>query len=259
MSEQSPADHPPILAGAEPFSAAGGRRGALVLHGFTGCPQSMRPIAEAFAAAGYTVELPRLPGHGTTVEDMAQYVFADWAATVEAAYADLAARTDSVVVVGLSMGGTLTLTLAAAHPEIAGIVLVNAAAEPDDFAPLAELAHGLLAQGEQFMQGVGNDLARPGVVELAYPTMPLRSLVSLAEALVTLKDRLSSIGQPALILRSAVDHVVPPGSATLLDARLTGPHELVTLERSYHVATLDFDADVIIERTLAFAAAVSST
>ena len=76
---------PAVLPGAEPFSAAGGPMGALVLHGFTGCPQSMRGLAQAFAAAGFTVELPRLPGHGTSVEDMTQYSWADWSAAASSA------------------------------------------------------------------------------------------------------------------------------------------------------------------------------
>ncbi len=252
------AEHPAILDGAEPLSAVGDRRGALVIHGFTGCPQSMRPVAEAFAAAGYTVELPRLPGHGTTVEDMAGTGWPDWTAAVEEIYADLAARTDSVVVVGLSMGGALTLHLAAEHPEIAGIVLVNAVAEADDFAPLVEQAKALLSSGERFMTGVSNDVADPDVVELAYPSMRLTSLISLGEATVTLKQRIGTIAQPALVMRSAVDHVVPATSATLLDSRLAGPHELVVLERSFHVATIDHDKDVVIDRALEFADRVSA-
>src|SRR6202041_97733 len=111
-----------IMPGAEAYSAQGDRRGALIIHGFTGCPQSMRPLAEAFAAAGFTVELPRLPGHGTTPEDMAKYRWADWTAAVEAAYQDLAKRTGKMVVAGLSMGGSLTLWVAEQHPEVAGIV-----------------------------------------------------------------------------------------------------------------------------------------
>ena len=91
-----PVPDAPILPGAEPFSASGGPHGALVLHGFTGCPQSMRGLAQAFAAAGFTVELPRLPGHGTSVEDMTQYSWADWSAAAEAAYQDLAARCERV-------------------------------------------------------------------------------------------------------------------------------------------------------------------
>ncbi|HEV7861086.1 MAG TPA: alpha/beta fold hydrolase, partial [Acidimicrobiia bacterium] len=91
----------------EPYSAAGGPHGALVLHGFTGNPSSMRGVAEALAAAGFAVELPLLPGHGTSVEDMLTTDFTDWSATVEAAYLELAGRVASVVVAGLSMGATL--------------------------------------------------------------------------------------------------------------------------------------------------------
>src|SRR5207253_2655684 len=125
-------DHPsvPVMPGAEPFSAPGGPHGALVLHGFTGTPQSMRGLANAFAAAGYTVELPLLPGHGTSVEDMATTTFADWSAAAERAYEDLAARCERIVVAGLSMGGTLAARLAARHPEISGLVLVNGAFAP---------------------------------------------------------------------------------------------------------------------------------
>src|SRR5438445_9825017 len=115
----------PIIPGAEPWSAKGGPNGALVVHGFTGCPQSMRPLARAFAAAGFAVELPLLPGHGTSVDDMLTTTWDDWSGCAERAYVDLAARCQRVVVAGLSMGGTLTVWLAAHHPEFAGIVVVN--------------------------------------------------------------------------------------------------------------------------------------
>ena len=117
---------------AEPLSHDGSDVGVLVLHGFTGSPQTMRPVADALVADGYTVELPRLPGHGTAVEDMLETTFDDWSAHVEATYVDLAARVQCVVVVGLSMGGTLAAQLVARHPEIVGAVLVNALVVPFD-------------------------------------------------------------------------------------------------------------------------------
>src|SRR5664280_811509 len=129
----------PIIPGCEPWSADGGSHGVLVLHGFTGNPQSMRPLAEAVAAAGYTVELPLLPGHGTAVEDLVPTRWDDWSEGAEAAYRALAARCDKVVVSGLSMGGTLTCWLAARHPEIAGIAVVN----PLIQAPDAEFRAGI--------------------------------------------------------------------------------------------------------------------
>ena len=93
-----------VLPGAEPYSAPGGPHGALVVHGFTGNPSSMRPVAEALAAAGFAVELPLLPGHGTSLDDMMATRFPDWSAAVEAHFLELSGRTDSVVVAGLSMG-----------------------------------------------------------------------------------------------------------------------------------------------------------
>ena len=121
-----------IIPGAEPYSATGDTRGALVLHGFTGNPQSMRGLALALADAGFTVEMPLLPGHGTEIEDMVDTRWEDWSGAAEAAYTELAARSDGVVVVGLSMGGMLSVWLAEHHPEIAAIAVVNPLLSPPD-------------------------------------------------------------------------------------------------------------------------------
>jgi carboxylesterase len=248
-----------ILAGAEPFSGAGSSRaGVLVLHGFTGSPQSMRPLAQAFAAAGYTVELPLLPGHGTTVEDMAQTGWDDWFAAADAAYRELAGRVDKVVVAGLSMGGSLTLALALAHPEIAGIVVVNPVVDPEPFAPLVELANNLLAQGEEFFQGVGGDVADPAVTELAYDRMPNRAVISLVEAVDKQSTQLSSIGVPTLLLHSVQDHVVAASSSDLISSRVPGLIERVELPNGFHVATIDLDKDEINRRSTEFAASIAA-
>jgi carboxylesterase len=244
---------PKIMPGAEPFSASGDRRGALVLHGFTGSPQSMRPLAEALAAAGFSVELPRLPGHGTTVEDMANYRWSDWTATVDAAYRDLAARTDQIVVAGLSMGGTLTLWLAEKYPAIAGIVVINPAVESDDFQAFVAGATALLANGEQFMQGVAGDTADPNAKELGYDRVPNATIRPLVDGITDVKARLGTITCPALLVHSIQDHVVPPGSMALLQSKLSSPFELVELHRSFHVATIDYDKEEINQRTVVFA------
>ena len=252
------AEHP-VLPGAEPFSSPGAPHGALVLHGFTGCPQSMRGLAEAFAAAGFAVELPRLPGHGTSVDDMVETDWSDWSAAADAAYKELAARCEGVVVAGLSMGGTLALWLATRHPEIAGLVLVNpAVVSPTDGdamrAPLVEL----LNAGERLMPGISNDVADPNVTELAYDQTPIAGLVSLLDAIEELYPRLPEISCPLLLMVSPQDHVVPPGSREALAATVSGPIEEVTLERSYHVATIDYDHDLIEQRAVEFAERVAS-
>lgn len=246
-----------VLPGAEAWSASGGRDGALVIHGFTGCPQSMRGLAEAFADAGFSVELPRLPGHGTTVEDMGTTGWADWSGAVEAAYRDLAGRCDRVVAAGLSMGGTLATWLGAHHPELAGLVLINAAVGMVD----DELRKGLeemLAQGMELMPGVAGDIADPDSKELGYDQVPVRSLLSLGEAMVDLESRLADIRCPVLILNSPQDHVVPPAASDRIASSVSGPVERVTLERSYHVATLDYDRDLIERSAVDFGRRVTS-
>ena len=247
----------PVLPEAEPFSAAGGPHGALVLHGFTGSPQSMRGLAEAFANAGFAVELPRLPGHGTAIDDMLETSWVDWSATAEAAYAELAERCDKVVVGGLSMGGTLTLWLAERHPEIAGIVLVNAAAEPPAES-FREMLQGILDSGNPTMPAVGNDIADPSGTELAYDSTPVAPLLSMFGAVNEVAAGLGTIECPVLLMNSPQDHVVPPSSSDLIAEGVAGPLERVTLERSYHVATLDYDKDEIERRAVEFARKVTA-
>jgi carboxylesterase len=245
-----------ILDGCEPWSARGGPHGALVLHGFTGCPQSMRGLAGALADAGLAVELPLLPGHGTSVDDLLATGWDDWAAAAEEAYAALAGRVDKVVVAGLSMGGALTAWLAARHPEIAGIVCVNPALSVP--APIVTAVEDMLAGGVDRIPAIGGDVADPDAREKAYDATPLTPLLSLAAAGEALRDELGKIACPVLIMTSTQDHVVEPPNSDLLAEGVGGPVERVTLERSFHVATVDYDKDLINERAVDFARRVTA-
>ena len=246
-----PADRPAdVMAGAEPFNAPGGPLGVLVLHGFTGNPSSMRPLAQAFAAAGHAVECPRLPGHGTRVEDMLGTSWADWSAAAEASLGALQSRCERVVVAGLSMGGSLTCWLATRHPEVVGIICVNPAISPSD--EMRAVVAAMLESGETLMDGIGSDVADPDVVESAYPQTPLAPLLSLFDVSAEMLPTLASITCPLLLFTSPQDHVVPPSDSDLLAVSVSGPVERVSCDRSYHVATIDFDRDLIIARSLEF-------
>ncbi len=245
-----------IIPGAEPWSATGGPVGVLVLHGFTGNPSSVRGLAEACARAGHTVELPRLPGHGTTVEDMLTTGWSDWSAAAEAAYEDLAGRCEQVVVAGLSMGGSLTCWLGTRHPGIAGLVCINPAVAPSE--DMRTLVGVMVEAGETLMDGIGSDIAAPGVVETAYAQTPLPPLLTLFEASAGVVADLGRITAPLLLFTSPEDHVVPPGDSDVLAAAVSGPVERVSCDRSYHVATMDHDAAMIEERTVEFVARVTS-
>jgi carboxylesterase len=244
MSEQYP-----VLPGAEPFYAENGPAGVLLVHGFTGTPHSMRPLAEAYAKAGYTVCLPRLKGHGTHYEEMEGTTFHDWIDSVEEGYEWLRERCGTIFVTGLSMGGTLTLYMAERYPSIRGIVLINAAID------IPAIRAGMTAGGElpRYLDSIGSDLKNPDVKELAYEKTPTASLVQLAELMERVKSELERVACPALIFVSNEDHVVPPENADLIFQRIpSAQKEMVRLQNSYHVATLDYDQPVIIERSLEF-------
>ncbi len=242
----------PIIPGCEPWSAAGGSNGVLVLHGFTGNPQSMRPLAEALATAGFTVDLPLLPGHGTSVEDMVPTGWAEWSKAAEEAYQSLAGRCEHVALTGLSMGATLACWLAERHVDVAGIAVVNPFVDPP--APeFREAIRQLLDQGTEIIDGIGSDIAKPGAAEAAYKGTPIAALLSLFEGVDEVAAALGSITCPTLLLSSRDDHVVAPVSGDVLEAGVGGSIERLFLERSFHVATLDWDAPLIEERVVAFA------
>jgi len=255
-----PKDREPVVVmpGAEPFSAPGGPHGALVVHGFTGTPQSMRGLAGAFAAAGFAVELPLLPGHGTSVDDMATTTWADWSGAVERAYDDLAGRCERVVVAGLSMGATLAARLAVGHPEIAGLVVINGAFAPPE-PNVRDGLEQLVAQGVARIPGPGNDVADPDQTELAYTEQPPPQLLSLVDALESLQSELTQIRCPSLVITSDNDHVVQPTSSDFYAQHVGGPVERMRLLRSFHVATLDYERTELEEAAVAFAESVTAS
>jgi carboxylesterase len=238
-------------------AGSNGQVGVLLCHGLTGTPQSLRPWAEHLAAEGYTVRLPLLPGHGTRWQDANRTDFSDWLATVTASLAELTSRCRAVVVCGLSMGGTLTLRLAELHPEaISGIVLVNPSIlslrRDMRFLPLVK--HVVPA-----LRGIASDIADPSVAEDGYDRTPLKATDSLRRAWKVVRAELPSIRMPVLLLHSAVDHVVEPENSRVLLAEIGSPDVTeVVLQRSFHVATLDYDAPEIFARSSEFIARVTA-
>ena len=236
----------PVLPGAEPFSFEGGPAGILLLHGFTGNPSSMRPLGEWLTARGHAVECPRYPGHGTSWKDLARPRWQEWAAEAGRALDRLTERTEAVVACGLSMGGAMALHLAATRPDsIRSVVVVNGFLR-DRRITLVPYFWRLVPP----QKGVGNDIAKEAQNELPYERIPARGIAELARFLRTVNGELPSVRQPVVVFNSPQDHVVPKGTAQWLMSRLgTTEKELVELPNSYHVATLDHDAEMIFERT----------
>ncbi len=241
----------PVMPGAEAYSHQGGATGVLLCHGFTGSPQSLRPWAEYLAGAGLSVSLPRLPGHGTTWQEMARTRWEDWFAEVDRAFEELRGWSEEIFVMGLSMGGCLALRLAELHASaVSGLVLVNPSVTADTrlfaLAPVLKLVLPSL-------KGIASDIKKEQASELGYTRVPVKAAATLPGLWRITKDHLGDLTQPVLVYRSGTDHVVGPASLEVLRAALPeGQLDVRELRNSYHVATLDNDAEVIFTGSLEF-------
>ena len=167
----------PVMPGAEPFFHSGGSTGVLLCHGFTGSPASLRPWADRLAAAGLTVSLPRLPGHGTTWQDLAHTRWEDWYAEVDRAFEELRGQADEIFLMGLSMGGCLALRMAELRGDgVAGLVLVNPwLAVPNKLFLLVPALKFVVPS----VNGVGSDIKKEDAHELSYDRLPVRAVATL--------------------------------------------------------------------------------
>jgi len=241
----------PLLPGAEPFTHHGGATGVLLCHGFTGSPQSLRPWAEYLAEAGLSVWLPRLPGHGTTWQEMARTRWEDWYAEVDRAFDELRAKSDEIFVMGLSMGACLALRLAEVRgPAISGLVLVNPSVT-------ADTRLFLLAPALKFvlpsLKGITSDIKKQQTSELGYDRIPVKAAATLPGLWQVTTRHLKEVSQPVLVYKSTTDHVVGPANLEILRRALPASQlEVRELANSYHVATLDNDAEEIFTGSLDF-------
>jgi carboxylesterase len=241
----------PLLPDAEPFNHDGNKIGVLVSHGFTGQPKSIKPWAQHLADQGYTVRAPRLPGHGTTWQEMNGTVWQDWYAEIERNYRELAKTCDKVFVMGLSMGGSLALRLAEEKGDsIAGLVLVNPAVQSER---LDRHLLPVLRLIVPAFPGIINDIKKPGQDEGGYPKIPLKAAYSLTHLWSAIKADITKVDQPLLIFRSADDHVVEPSNTAWIMANVASKDaEEVVLHDSYHVATMDNEAQDIFDGSSEF-------
>ena len=240
-----------VVPGAEPYYGGSGPDGVLLCHGFTGSPQSMRPWADHLEADGFRVALPRLPGHGTTWQEMNQTRWEDWYARLDRAFVDLRSCCDRVFLAGLSMGGGLALRLAEQHGDaVVGLAVVNpsiASADPR-MRLLPVLRHVVPS-----LAGISSDIALPDALEGAYDRTPLHAAWSLTGLWAVTSEHLNRVTSPLLVFKSVRDKVVDPRSLKLIEERVRSTDfRVIRLERSYHVATLDYDAELIFTSSSAF-------
>ena len=241
-----------VLPGAESFAYHGGPIGFLLIHGFTGSPGGLRQIGDWLAARGHTVVCPRLPGHGTTWQQLGRTRWQDWSAEATRGLKDIDGRVESVIVFGLSFGSVVALHLAARYPDaVRGLVLVNPWLK-DRRREMARYLKYVMRSG----RGILNDIKKPGQDEVGYERVPVKAVAQAAEFQRLVRRELDRVRQPVLVFQSTEDHAIPPGSSDLIMQRLgSADKEVIELTNSYHVATLDHDAELIFERTHEFAEA----
>lgn len=246
----------PLTPGAEPFTAEGDSLGILVLHGFTGSPAAVKPWAQHLAAAGHTVTAPRLPGHGTRWQDLNATTWQDWTGEAQRSLDWLRTRVGTVVVMGLANGATIGLRLAELHGSaIAGLVAVNPIVHSE-----RRERHALpyLYRVVPGIPAPPLDIKKKGVEDGGYDWLPLRAAHSLTQLWAIVRSDIHKVTQPLLVLRSADDHVAEPSNtAWLLANAPSAQAEEVVLENSFHVATLDHDADRVFALSLQFAEQVA--
>ena len=237
----------------KPLSFRGDRAvGVLLLHGFTGSPASLRPWAEHLAAADFSIELPVLPGHATSWRDLNRTTWHQWYAAAQISYLKLQKECDQVFIAGLSMGGALALRLAQHQRDVSGLLLVNPALQAKN--KLLGLAP-VLGKFIPSVPAVGNDIAKPNITEHSYDRTPIAAAASMLDLWWDVKKGMHLITTPLQVFTSLNDHIVPTSSSEYILRQVSTPpnhREQIILEQSYHVATLDYESDVIFENSVRF-------
>ncbi|PLS15878.1 lipase [Bacillus sp. M6-12] len=239
-------DSHPVIPGAESLFYPGNEIGVLISHGFNGTPQSMRYIAAQFSKAGYTVSVPRLKGHGTSHREMEACSYKDWIDSLEAAYHQLSHCCSSIFIMGQSMGGTLAIDLAS-RKKADGVITLNAAFEVPDYERYKDAAT------PRFIEEGEPDINDEDASEITYKKVPLQSIKELLALIEATKEKASSVHCPILFFQSPEDHVVPAKCTEELYHSVPARYKRIyALLNSYHVASLDYDKDFIISKSLQF-------
>ena len=244
-----------IIERAEPFYYPGGPVGCVLVHGFTGTPLEMRPVGEFLKQHDYSVMGVRLSGHATSVNAMIRTRYDDWLASVEDGYHMMKSHCDQVFLIGLSMGGVLSLTQAARLP-VDGVVAMSS---PYSFPvqwvekhPFVASLMSLFVRSQKKNPPDWFNQERVGD-HISYERNPVRSALELVRLLEVMRGELKNITCPALVIHSRDDkYVLPKNAQPLYDGIGSQDKELIWVDNARHVITRDGDTSRVFEPILAF-------
>ena len=224
--------------------------GVLLLHGLTGTPAEMRVLGEALAADGYGVHAPLLPGRGTRQQDMHALCWEDWMAAALQAYDALAERHESVVVGGVSAGGTMALDVALRRRPAALLLYATALAIRDRIAYVTPYIWRVVRS----WPSPQSDCVEAETRTPCYDRAPLRAVSELIGGIRRVRSRLEEIQAPALVAHAVTDRFVPVACSYELSRRLRGPVRTLFLEGTGHGITADAKRHEVASVSQAFLA-----
>jgi carboxylesterase len=231
----------------------------LAFHGFTGTASELMPLLEVVAAAGFAVEAPLLPGHGTHATDLQERTFNDWCFGAREHYARVAVKYDGVVVLGFSMGSLVAMRIASEKPaRLAGLVALGNALTLYPYMSGAYAAFdGLhVPIPDAYLVKVSHADALDRVAAekvVTYDRFPLRAVREVVRGGVFMRGEVSTITCPTFIGHGQRDHVCPPKNATWLKAHIGSTDvTLRTYPRSAHMVAIDYDHAAVASDVTAF-------
>ena len=229
-------------------------KGVLLLHGFKGSPFEMKHLGEKISEQGYSIFIPRLPGHGTNIEDMTLFNGRDWLNAAREALIELRSHCREVCVIGLSMGGILSILLARTYP-VKKIVLLSVPRAIKEktiyLAPVIGLFKKILRREDTTM-GLASEEARR-VHECYSSGIPLRQSWHLFRLIKKGMKALPDIEAETLLIQSLNDRVIPRDSIDYISSHAaSAKKEKFLLKASDHAITADLEKDAVAERVIEF-------
>ena len=240
-----------ITAWSAPGGGENSKFGIVLVHGFTSTPSVMRPWGEFLNSHGFSVRVPLLPGHGTSITDLDSVNWQQWPAEIEIQINHFLIDCEKVFLCGFSMGAAASLHVASRYQsQLTGLILVNPMIHRKNVWPTA------VKIASRFVKSfgtAGSDIKRGEVIQWKYDRTPMRAAHQLLRLLEETRPLLPRIKLPILLFRSVTDHTLPASNSEIIVREIgSSVKEQKLLHNSFHVAPLDHDQEIIFTESLRF-------